>query len=125
MPAGSANQSLKGAITALNKLNSLANAVEVVSTQIIKTVAATGTPEALATDATYFRSALVIAKKAARTANAGNIYLGIGATNDTQPYEIAPGDVLSIKADPGTKMDLNDWYVDVLNAGDGVAVIYS
>lgn len=108
-----------------NGVQVLDAAAVTVPTQIIKTVAATGTPEALAADATYFRTALIGALKAARTANVGIVYLGIGATNDTQPFALNSGEWLTINAPVGQKYDLNDWVLDVLNAGDGVAVIYS
>lgn len=94
-------------------------------TQIIKTVAATATPEALAADNSFFVTALLGGFKAARTANVGVVYLGIGATNDTQPFALNSGEWLDINAPVGQKYDFNDWYCDVLNAGDGVAVIYS
>jgi len=103
----------------------IANCTEVVPTQITKTVAAIATPEALAANDTLFRRATLLGKKAARTNNAGIVYLGIGATNDTQALEINPGETVTIEAPVGCKYDLNDWYLDVLNAGDGVVVIYS
>lgn len=96
-----------------------------VPTQVIKTVAATGTPEALAANNTFFSTALIGGVKAARTANVGIVYLGIGSGNDTQPFAINPSEWLTINAPVGQKFDLNDWYLDVLNAGDGVAIIYS
>ena len=96
-----------------------------VPTQIIKTVAAIATPEAVAADATYFQTAMIGGLKAARTNNVGTVYLGIGATNDTQPLAITAGEWVTVNAPAGKKFDLNDFYVDVLNAGDGVAVIYS
>lgn len=104
---------------------SLADAVETTPTQVTKTVAAVGTPEALAADNTTFRRATVIGKKAARTNNTGIVYLGIGSTNDSQALEISPNETITIEAAPGEKMDLNDFYLDVLNAGDGVIIIYS
>ena len=106
-------------------LETLASSVATTPTQITKTVAAIGTPEALAADGTYFRTATILGKKAARTDNVGNVYIGIGATNDTQPYEIGPGEEKTLNAPPGEKYDLNDWYCDVLNVGDGVIIIYS
>ena len=96
-----------------------------VPTQITKTVAAAGTPEALAADGTFFQSATYIGIKAARTNNAGTVYLGIGATNDTQIIPIAPGEQGVIQAPPGQKFDLNDFYLDVETAGDGLGLIYS
>lgn len=96
-----------------------------VPVQVTKTVAAIATPEALAADGTFFRTATLVGKKAARTNNVGIVYLGIGSTNDTQALEIAAGQVVSITAPTGQRYDLNDWYLDVLNAGDGVIIIYS
>ena len=96
-----------------------------VPTQVIKTVAAAATPEALAADATYFSTATLVAKKAARTVNTGIVYLGIGATNDAQPIPLNPGDIWEIAAPAGQKYDLNDFYLDVVTAGDGVAIVYS
>jgi len=109
----------------LNALTVLTEAVETTPTQITKTIAATDTPEALAADGTFFRRATLIGKKSARTNNAGIVYLGIGSTDDTQAIEISPNEVKGIEAPPGEKYDLNDWYLDVLNAGDGVIIIYS
>jgi hypothetical protein len=106
-------------------LETLASSVDTTPTQITKTVAAIGTPEALAADGTFFRTATIIGKKAPRIDNVGIVYLGIGAGNDTQPYEITPGETIELSAPPGEKYDLNDWYCDVLNAGDGVIIIYS
>ena len=100
-------------------------AVTTVPVQITKTVAAAATPEALAADGTFFRSATIIASKAARVLNTGLVYLGIGATNDASALELSPGDVYTITAPLGQQYDLNDWYLDVVTAADGVVVIYS
>ncbi len=126
LPAGgstSANQTTE--IADLNALNSLAGAVETIPTQITKTVASSTTPGALAADGTFFRKAILIGKRGARTNNSGTVYLGIGGTNDTQPVEISPGAVWSIEAPLGEKYDLNDWSLDVDISNDGVIVIYS
>ena len=116
------------AVAALQKIDgmsTLTDAVETALTQVIQTVAAVGTPEAIAGAGTFFRYATLIAKKAARVANTGIVYLGVTAGNDTQPIEMNPGDIFTIEAPPGEKYDFDNWYVDVLNAGDGVIVIYS
>lgn len=118
MPARTSHQ-------VLNALTVLSEAVEATPTQIFPTTAAAGTPEALAADNTFFRTATLIGLKAARIANVGNVYLGIGATNDTQPILISPNEIINLLAPPGEKYDLNDFYLDVLNAGDGLAIMYS
>ena len=113
------------AVVSLAVLRTLTSSVATTPTQITKTVAATGTPEALAPNGTYFRMAKLSGKKAARTDNAGIVYLGIGGTDNTQPFPINPGEEIEIKVPPGEKFDLNDWYCDVLNAGDGLTIIYA
>ena len=103
---------------------SLTDAEAIVPTRIVKTVTSSGTPEAIAADNTFFRHATIIAKKAARTANTGTIYLGVTSTNDDQSIDMEPGDIWRIVAPVGSKLDLNDFYVDVTTNGDGVVVIY-
>ena len=93
--------------------------------QLTKTVAAAATPEAIAADGTYFVSAFIVGKKAARTDNVGTIYVGIGSTNNSQPIPINPGEIVTLSMGEGQEGDLNDWYVDVETAGDGVVVIYT
>jgi len=93
--------------------------------QLIKTVAAVGTPEALAAVGTYFQYASIFGKKAARTDNAGVVYLGTTSANDTQGIAIGVGSLLSIEAPPKQKYDLGTFYLDVVTAGDGVVVVYS
>ena len=109
----------------LEMLADVRASVVITPTQIIKTVSATGTPEALAAAGTVFRTATIVGIKAARTNNVGAVYLGIGGTNDTQIYKISPGETVKLTAPPGEKYDFNDWYCDVLNAGDGLGIIYS
>lgn len=94
-------------------------------TQIIKTVASSGTPEALAATATYFRKATIIAKKAGRTPNGGIVYLGVTSTNDTQPFALAIDQVIQINAVAGTALNLANFYLDVATNGDGVIIWYS
>jgi hypothetical protein len=71
-----------------------------------------------------FERATVLGKKAARTANTGDVYLGLSSTNDTQPYKIATDTEIVIEAPPGKYMRLADWYVDVATAADGVVVLF-
>ena len=50
---------------------------------IIKTVSATGTPEALGTSATRAHSVTFLGLKAARTNNAGKVWVSPNSGNDT------------------------------------------
>jgi hypothetical protein len=126
-PGDTAWASGSGSLIAIAKAIAAGGSASAAGTiaQVIKTVAATGTPEAIAATATLFKMATLIGVKAARTNNTGIVYVGASATNDTQPLAVSPGERVSLEAPPGQKLDLAAIYVDVLNAGDGVAVLYS
>ncbi len=95
------------------------------STQLVKTVAAAGTPEPISSTSILCRIATVIGNKASRTPNTGTVYVGPTSPNDAQPFEIVSGAVGAvIQAQDGRLIDLSHWRVDVVNAGDGVVVIY-
>ena len=106
-------------------LQALADSTETTPTRIIKTIAATGTPEALAAAGTVFRYATLQGKKAARTNNVGDVWIDITSGDGTQSTKITPGQSITIQMPPGEKGDLNDWYCDVENAGDGVIIVIS
>jgi len=98
---------------------------EVVPTQILKTAASAGTPERLAADGTFFHKAILMGyQDQARTLNDGLVYIGPTSTNNAQTYQISPGEDVVIDVPLGFKQDLNDWFLDVLNDGDGVVIIY-
>lgn len=87
-------------------------------TQANKTVAATGTPEAIGTG--LVESIVIKVLKGRTTANTGNVFIGFSATNDTQLYTLAPGEELALAAPDGKKLDLSGIYIDVATNGDGV-----
>ena len=93
--------------------------------QILKTVAATNIPEALAADGTFFRTATLIAHNDWDVSNTGNVRLGASSINGRQPVTMPPGSVWNIIAPDGQKYDLNDYYLDVDTAADGVVIEYS
>ena len=100
--------------------------IDTTPVQILKTVAATNIPEALAADGTFFRTATLIAHNdQARTSNTGNVYLGASSVNGQQPVMMTPGSVWNIIAPDGQKYDLNDYYLDVDTAADGIVIEYS
>ena len=88
-------------------------------------MALTTVPEAIAAANTFFKTALIIANKAARTANTGKVWLGVTAGDGTQPIGLDAGTQRTIEAPEGQKYDLGDWFVDVETVNDGVTVIYS
>jgi len=91
---------------------------------LIKTVTATTVPELVSATSAPFTYAIFKGNKAARTANTGTVYLGPQGTNDTQALSIATGATLVIQAPVGMKFDLNQFYLDVATAADGVCVLY-
>jgi len=117
MAAGTEQEMLKA-------LGRLGDAEEITPTQLTKTVSDPDVPEVLATEGTFYRWAVIIGKKSARSANSDRVYLGVTSGNNEQPYEISPDRYITLDAPPGTKIDLATWYLDVTTAGDGVVIIY-
>lgn len=86
---------------------------------IVKTVAATGTPERITTTPTPATNCIIVARKAAQTDNATDINIGPVSGDGNQPIPMAPGGQYTLAG-----VDLSQWYIDVATAGDGVVVIY-
>lgn len=92
--------------------------------QLLKTNSSTTLPVALGIDGTYFRTATLIGNNDnARTANTGNVWIGATTNNNAQPFLISSGQTITIEAPVGEWYDLNDWYLDVATANDGVVII--
>lgn len=89
-------------------------------TQALKTVAATGTPEALGSG--LVESVAIRPKKTRTTANTGNVWIQNVVTNDLAGgWELAPTDApLVLSAPVGKKIDLAAIFIDVATNGDGV-----
>lgn len=96
--------------------------------QLVKTVAAIAIPESLTAVDTWVRRFTLYGLKGFRTNNVGNVFLGPTAVDGEQPILIIPGPAgtseQAIEAPPGCVYNLKDWYIDVLNAGDGVLCVY-
>jgi hypothetical protein len=88
--------------------------------QGFKTVAATGTPEAMVSTSTLVSSVVIQGYKAQGTMNTGNVYIGGLVTDAVDPIAIVPGGSLTIDAPPGKYIDLASLYIDVATAADGV-----
>jgi len=83
-----------------------------------------GTPLVLAADGTFFTEATLQAGRAA-AANASLISITGSTSYATQRgIELAPGESRTIRARPGTCLDLNDYRVDGVNTLDGVRIEY-
>jgi hypothetical protein len=92
---------------------------------IIKTVAATGTPEALGTSATRFHSVAFQGLKAARTDNTGTVWIQPNSGDGTAAMKLEPGDVVGFTADAADDYFTADqFYIDVETAADGVVALY-
>jgi len=92
---------------------------------IIKTVAATATPEALGSGAVRAHSVTFIGLKAARTNNVGKVWISPNSGNDTAAIPLEPGDdvTFSASAEDGYFTDAQ-FYIDVETAGDGCVALY-
>ena len=92
---------------------------------IIKTVSATGTPEALGSGSVRGHSFTFVGMKAARTDNAGKIYIQPASGNDTAGIPLSPGDSITFTADSDDDYFTDaQFYIDVENAGDGCIAFY-
>ena len=126
-PEGNAPRNTDSQERSLQKINAVlavggGNASTVAATflQGVKTVAATGTPERLVAESTLVDSVELFARKAAGTANTGNIWIGPASADGAQLRIMAAGDSITYSAPPGKKIDLYNIYIDVATAGDGV-----
>lgn len=89
-----------------------------------KTVAATGTPEALVADETPAQWVEMIAQKDQGSANTGSIWYGPSSADATNTRLMATGAVARIDAPAGQKINLADIFIDVATNGDGVTFTY-
>lgn len=88
--------------------------------QVVNTITAANTPEALAASQTLVESVLIQAKKGFNSANTSAVFIGFSATNDSNYLELLPGDSVTLNAPQGKKLDLNLIYIECVTAGDGV-----
>ena len=90
------------------------------SSQLVKTVAASGTPEAISATSLRVRRAIIIGRSDEQTDNADIVRIGTSSVNGEQPLDIAPG----AYGPTLENVDLSQWYVDAASNGDGVVVVY-
>lgn len=93
---------------------------------LVKTVAATGTPEALSASSLRCTKVTIQGQKSFRTDNTSDAWLGFTGqeADGDQGYRIAPGTVHTWLAPEGACYDLSEWYLDVGTNGDGAVVYY-
>ena len=72
----------------------------------------------------YASRVTIIGKASPRANNVGTVYVGPSKDNDSQPYPITAGAEVILVSPDGATFNLRDWYVDVVNAGDGVTIIF-
>lgn len=72
----------------------------------------------------YATRVTILGKASPRTTNTGTVYVGPSSGNDTQPYPVTAGGEVVLRAQDTAPFNLRDWYVDVLNSGDGVTIIF-
>jgi hypothetical protein len=92
---------------------------------IIKTVSATGTPEALGSGGVRAHSVTFLGLKAARTNNAGKVWISPNSGNDTAAVPLDPGDEVTFTSSTEDNYFTDaQFYIDVETAGDGCVAIY-
>lgn len=93
------------------------------TTPIIKTVAATGTPEVLGASTIKFSSVTFIGYKAARTINTGQVWIQSVVTDGASGFPIPAGGSVTYTAPHGTYFDASMFFIDVETNGDGVVAL--
>lgn len=93
---------------------------------LTKTVADSGTPEALSSADKLFSIMIVFGKSSAQgAANAGSVFLGPSSVDGENPYEIQGGDVVFFQLRDKMKGNLKNWYADCATNGEGVVILYA
>lgn len=87
--------------------------------RIAKVVALTTVPERITTDHIFCTRAVIVANKAARTANTSVCYIGPTSADGSQDIDINQGGLWTLE-----QIDLYDWFIDVGTNNDGVIVLY-
>lgn len=102
----------------------ITNYPKVTPTLLVKTVASTATPEAASATDLYCTTMVLTGRKAARTPNTGDVYVGWTSTNDAQPYKITSDGEVWFNAPEGAKWNLAELYIDVTTNADGLVILY-
>lgn len=72
----------------------------------------------------YATRVTILGKASPRVNNAGTVYIGTSTADGSQPYPVTAGGEVVLRAPDTAPFNLRDWYVDVLNANDGVTIIF-
>ena len=104
-----------------NVITTAAPAVEKTPVLIVKANATPSTALPLVASETFVRAFYLQAKKVAGD-NTGNVFVGLSALDQgvAEQFELTPGATFEITMPAGTKLDLNDVYIDADTAADGV-----
>jgi hypothetical protein len=86
--------------------------------------AAIATPIPLSATPLLCMSVVIVASRG-RTVNAGSVFLGTAATNDSQLFPLIPGQSIQLFGDEDNLLDLSQIYIDAATLTDGVQFIAS
>jgi hypothetical protein len=83
-------------------------------------------PVQLTTNSTAVLGVTFVGAKAPRTNNTGIVYVQVANTTNAAAYPIAPGQTLTLTSSGRfLPINLTNFWVESLNDGDGVQVIYT
>jgi len=113
------------ASTSANQIVLTSAPVEKTPVAVSQFIATPSTAEALVGSETFARVLHLQAKRAAAD-NSGNVFVGLTGLDSgaAEMFELEPGAVFSFEMPAGTKIDLNDVYIDSITATDGVVGWY-
>ena len=118
-----ANTDLDTIAADLNELT--AAPVEKTPAVVVQAITTPSTAEALVGSETFARAVYLQARKVAGD-NTGNVFVGLSDLDQgvAELFELTPGSTCEIVMPSGTKIDLNDIYIDADTAVDGVVGWY-
>jgi hypothetical protein len=88
--------------------------------------ASTTVPVALTNNTTITANSITVIGKASAqgSANVGSVYIGFHSADGANCYEITSGSYHVFTAPRGNSYRLSTFYIDVVNANDGVTVMF-
>lgn len=113
-------QALNVIANGLIGITSLTDAQKVSPTDGSKDVTTAGTAEALLAAATDCRMIFITAK----SANTGSIFVGSSSVASINGTELTAGETIVLEAGIGSKIDVNEIFVDSGVSGEGVTFTY-
>lgn len=92
--------------------------------QAVVAIPTAGVPTLLSATNKFCRRVVIYGRKAARTDNTSDVWVGPVATTATQPVKIPVGGEVEIVGPGGALINLAEWYAETETDADGLVIVY-